>query len=155
MAKITDFGLSDLILQQKSVSNVQGTLPYLDPRCLYELSTKRDKKSDIFSFGVILWEISGGKKPRDGLQHYNDILTYRLKGSRDAPVSGTPKGYIKLYSHCWDDNPERRPNSGQTFDQLSVIASEHPFADELSSIYQKELLKGRTLDQIINSIKNW
>src|SRR6185437_11920640 len=103
MAKITDFGLSDLILQQKSRSDVQGTLPYLDPKCLYDTSTKRNKKSDIFSFGVVLWEISGGKKPCDELQNSSDIIAYRLNGRHDAPISGTPEEYITLYSACWDD----------------------------------------------------
>ena len=88
VARITDFGLSDLILQQKSHSDVKGTLPYVDPRCLSDPSIKRDEKSDIFSFGVVLWEISGGKKPCNGLQDYNGIVVYRLKGSRDTPVSG-------------------------------------------------------------------
>ena len=160
MAKITDFGLSDLILQQKSRSDVQGTLPYLDPRCLYDSSTKRDKKSDIFSFGVVLWEISGGKRPCDGLQYDRDIMNYRLNGSRDAPISGTPEGYIILYSECWEDDPEKRPNSEQIFNRLNmmvqrVATTEHPFTDELSSIYQEELSKGRTHEQIADSIKNW
>ena len=117
VAKITDFGLSDLILQQKANSNIEGTLPYLDPRCLFDSSTKRDEKSDIFSFGVVLWEISGGKRPCDGLQHYNDIINYRLSGSRDAPLLGTPAEYVALYSECWDDTPEKRPSCEQIFDR--------------------------------------
>src|SRR6185437_12784750 len=148
MAKITDFGLSNLILQQKSRSDIQGTLPYLDPRCLYDTSTKRDEKSDIFSFGVVLWEISGGKRPCDGLQYHNDIINYRLHGSRDAPVSETPEAYITIYSECWDDAPEKRPSCEQIFDRLSIIGqpatiSNHLFSDQLSSKYQEELLKGR------------
>ena len=160
MAKITDFGLSDLILQQKTNSNIKGTLSYLDPRCLFGRSTKRDEKSDIFSFGVVLWEISGGKRPCDGLQDYTDIINYRLNGSRDAPVSGTPKAYIMLYSECWDDDAEKRPSCVQISDRLSIIgqlvtASNHSFSDELSSKCQEELLKKRSQDQIANSIKDW
>src|SRR6185436_16533930 len=113
--------LSDLILQQKSHSNIKGTLPYLDPRCLFDPSTKHDEKSDIFSFGVVLWEISGGKKPCDGLQYHNDIVNYRLNGYRDTPVSGTPSAYITIYSECWDDAPETRPSCGQISDRLSII----------------------------------
>ena len=160
MAKITDFGLSDQILQQKSRSDIQGTLPYIDPRCLKGVSTKRDKKSDIFSFGVVLWEISGGKKPCNGLQNYNDIVTYRLNGSRDAPVSGTPEEYIILYAACWDDLPEKRPSCEQISDRLGMISqlvmpSAHPFFDVLSSKYQEELLKGKSQDQVANTIKDW
>jgi len=160
VAKITDFGLSDLILQQKSRSDGKGTLPYIDPRCLNNPSIRRDEKSDIFSFGVVLWEISGGKRPCDGLQDYTDIINYRLNGSRDTPVSGTPEAYIMLYSECWDDDAEKRPSCVQISDRLSIIGqlatvSNHSFSDELSSKYQEELLKGRSQDQIANSIKDW
>ena len=104
--------------------------------------------------------ISGGKRPCDGLQNYRDIVAYRLKGSRDAPVSGTPEEYITLYSACWDDVPEKRPSCEHIFDSLSMIAllaraSEHPFSDGLSSKYQEELSKGKPEEQIVNSIKNW
>jgi len=53
---------------------------------------------------VVLWEISGGKRPCGGLQNHNDIVLYRLNGSR-APISGTPEEYITLYTACWDDMP--------------------------------------------------
>ena len=160
VAKITDFGLSDLILQQKSHSNIKGTLPYVDPRCLSDSSIKRDEKSDIFSFGMVLWEISGGKRPCDGLQDYADIYNYRLNGSRDTPVSGTPEAYITIYSKCWDDDAKERPSCVQISDRLNVIgqlatASNHSFSDELLSKYQEELLKGRSQDQIADSIKDW
>src|SRR5207247_9942600 len=118
-----DYGLSDLVLQQKSKSNIKGTLPYLDPRCLKGTITKLDEKSDISSFGVVLWEISGGKRPCDGLQYDNDIINYRLNGSRDAPVSATPEAYITLYSECWDDAPEKRPSCEQIFDRLSIFSN--------------------------------
>ena len=114
--------MSDLILQQKSRSDVQGTLPYIDPRYLSDTSTRRDKESDIFSFGVVLWEISGGKRPCGGLQNYNDIVLYRINSSRDAPVSGTPEEYITLYSACWDDMPEKRPSCEQISNSLSMIS---------------------------------
>jgi len=123
VAKITDFGLPDLMLEQKSQSgDVEGRLAYLDPRCIRDKDTKRDKKTDIFSIGVVLWEISSRRKPCDGLRNNNDVITYRLNGKRDASVSGTPEGYISLYSECWDDDAEKRPSCEQIFDQLTAIA---------------------------------
>src|SRR5438128_1747785 len=113
MAKITDFGLSDQILDQKSRSNNGGTYAYLDPRCFYDDFIKRDKKSDIFSFGVVLWEISSKKPPCNGLKDNNAIQIFRLNSKRDAPVLGTPKDYIELYSKCWNDDPEKRPSCEQ------------------------------------------
>src|SRR6185295_11077050 len=106
MAKITDFGLSDLNSQQKCYSNGKGSLAYLDPRCIRNSDIKRDRKSDIFSLGVVLWEISCRRKPCNGLLYDNDIITYRRNGKRDASVSETLEEYITLYSECWDDDAE-------------------------------------------------
>src|SRR6185312_3885186 len=144
--------------------NGKGSLAFLDPRCIYDRDTERDEKSDIFSLGVVLWEISSRRKPCGGLLYDNDIITYRLDGKRDASVSVTPEEYITLYSECWDDDAERRPSCEQIFDQLTIIAQkitttkhhstvkltnmyqqivlEHSLSDKLSNIYQEECLKG-------------
>lgn len=62
MAKIADFGLSKLgpISEQVSYleTNVAGTNVYLDPE--YEKTYRLKKASDIYSFGVVLFEIMSG-----------------------------------------------------------------------------------------------
>ena len=157
VAKLTDFGLTDSAIQRR---NSKRRLAYLDSRCIYNKDTKQDQKSDIFSFGVVLWEISSRRRPCDGLQYDNDIVTYRLNGERDAPASGTPEGYIALYSECWDNDAEKRPSCKQILERLSMIlqpkaTSEHLLSDKLSSIFQEGSLKGRTHEQIANYIKDW
>ncbi|RIB09510.1 kinase-like domain-containing protein [Gigaspora rosea] len=56
--KIIDFGMSKQINEVSTplCSEIKGMPAYIDPRCFKDL--KYDKKSDIFSLGVILWEIS-------------------------------------------------------------------------------------------------
>ncbi|RIB11350.1 kinase-like domain-containing protein [Gigaspora rosea] len=58
--KIIDFGMSKQIneVSTQLYSEIKGMPAYMDPRCFKDL--KYDKKSDIFSLGVILWEISSG-----------------------------------------------------------------------------------------------
>ncbi|CAG8455550.1 10106_t:CDS:2, partial [Paraglomus occultum] len=92
-AKIADFGLSS-VLAQMSQSHGYGNSAYKDPASFD--STKRGKESDIFSLGVILWEISSGKIPCEGRAKESAIILCRLKGFRDAPFPGTPNEYIKL-----------------------------------------------------------
>src|SRR6185436_16398008 len=109
VAMITDFGLSSVLKQAMSKSRGDGAPAYIDPVYLKDKSYKRGKRSDIFSLGVILWEISGGKDPCGGLTEAADIIVYRINGSRDFPFPGTPQEYVNLYSDCWNEDPNKRP----------------------------------------------
>src|SRR6185436_17309020 len=80
VAKITDFGLSSVLKQAMSKSGGDGAPAYIDPLSLKDKSYQRGKRSDIFSLGIILWEISGGKDPCVGLTEAVDIIAYRLNG---------------------------------------------------------------------------
>src|SRR6185312_5214865 len=121
IAKITDFGLSSMLKQTISTSRGEGSTAYIDPVTFENESYKRGIKSDIFSFGVILWEISSGKSPCEGRIQSFEIILYRLKGSRDPPFPETPKKYIELYSKCWDNDPNKRPLSEEVYKQLKSL----------------------------------
>ena len=84
-----------------SKSRDEGSPAYKDPLSLKNVSYHRGKKSDIFSLGVILWEISSGKVPCGGRTEAFDIVTYRLNDYRDPPLLGTPIEYASLYVDCW------------------------------------------------------
>ena len=63
---IADFGLSKEESLITSNSLVNGMPAYIDPQSYIRDRYKRNKKSDIFSFGMILWEISSEKEPFAG-----------------------------------------------------------------------------------------
>ena len=60
--KLLDFGLARLVTSELTRSNVMvGTVNYMAPEQLR--GEKSDHRVDIFSFGVVLYELLGGKKP--------------------------------------------------------------------------------------------
>jgi serine/threonine protein kinase len=66
--KLADFGLSKKIAEASSDSSkILGVLPYVDPKKLNNRNYRLNKKSDIYSVGVIMWQISSGRQP-----FYND-----------------------------------------------------------------------------------
>ncbi|KAF0558628.1 kinase-like protein [Gigaspora margarita] len=71
--RIADFGLSKQMNESFMTSNsmVQGMPAYVEPQCFIKERYKRDKKSDIYSLGVILWEISSGRPPYQTFQSRN------------------------------------------------------------------------------------
>jgi hypothetical protein len=46
---------------------------------------------------LLLWEISSGRPPFEGVPHYNIVLKVK-KGGREEPIPDTPADYVKLYT---------------------------------------------------------
>ena len=97
MIKLADFGLSRRLNEVSSnKKDVFGAIPYIDPQQFRK--EKANKKSDVYSVGVLLWEISSGKKPFESYDGFPGALIIEiLNGERETPVSGTPDDYIDIY----------------------------------------------------------
>ncbi|RIB06001.1 kinase-like domain-containing protein, partial [Gigaspora rosea] len=120
---IADFGLSKDETSRTSSSTVCGMSAYIDPKCFEDEKYKRSKKSDIYSFGVILWEISSGRPPFDKFsERYEVLAIHILQGKREKPVEGTSNQYIQLYERCWDHDPNQRPTIEEISVNLSAIS---------------------------------
>ena len=84
-------------------------MPYLAPEVLSKkLYTK---ESDIYSFGMLMWEHTTGKKPFHDRPHDQYLMLDILKGERPQITDDTPKFYAELMKKCWDHNPENRPTA--------------------------------------------
>lgn len=114
--KLADFGLSKRIeFSTRLVSNLFGVIPYVDPKGFNSSPRKKkvtssegknppsekyklNKKSDVYSVGVLLWELSSGKKPFDD-EEYDLYLAMEIaRGLREDIIEGTPEEYSKLYT---------------------------------------------------------
>jgi serine/threonine protein kinase len=95
-AKITDLGLAQLINNSKSsnCSSVCGVLPYIAPEVLdgrpYTFA------SDVYSFGIIMVEVSTGKPPYESVPHDEKLAIAICNGLRPRVAKGTPQRYIDL-----------------------------------------------------------
>ncbi|CAN8252000.1 unnamed protein product [Cochlearia groenlandica] len=123
-ARVADFGVAKLIQTDESMSVVAGSYGYIAPEYAYTLQV--DKKSDIYSFGVILLEIITGKRsvePEFG--EGNSIVDWvksKLKTKDDVEevlnknmcmscslVREEMKQMLRIAMLCTSRNPTDRP----------------------------------------------
>ncbi|EXX76395.1 kinase-like domain-containing protein [Rhizophagus irregularis DAOM 181602=DAOM 197198] len=111
---ISDFGLSGPSTKQKSDDKICGVMPYVAPEVLngepYSLS------SDIYSFGIIMTELSSGKPPFYKRKHDTTLALEICNGLRPEFGKGTPEIYKKLAYKCMNANSNQRPTASELFD---------------------------------------
>ncbi|EXX54823.1 uncharacterized protein OCT59_004898 [Rhizophagus irregularis] len=122
--KLSDFGLSKRI---ESSSNTKtkffGCVPYVDPKRFSgrNKNKKLNEKSDIYSVGVLFWELSSGQPPFATEEYDIDLALEISQGRREEPILNTPENYIKIYTECWDNEPDNRPTMNQVLERLKEI----------------------------------
>ena len=84
---------------------------YLDEKSEY------NEKIDVFSFGMILYELATGERPYSDLK--SDQVIHQIKNQKRPIINQRiPKKAAKLIEECWDDNPSKRPSFESIFQQF-------------------------------------
>ncbi|EXX65255.1 Ypk1p [Rhizophagus irregularis DAOM 197198w] len=114
---ITDIGLckpANYIVSENAENEIYGVLPYMAPELLR--GRNYTKATDIFSFGIIMYEIVSGLPPYYDLSHDNDLAIKICQGLRPC-FSGieVPQLIVQLIKKCLDANPLYRPEAHEIF----------------------------------------
>ncbi|POG83076.1 kinase-like domain-containing protein [Rhizophagus irregularis DAOM 181602=DAOM 197198] len=96
-------------------------ISYIDPKLLEDYTYKYNDKSDIYSLGVLMWELSSGYPPFINNENENLLRIHLIGGRREEPIPDTPDEYLKLYKLCWDSEPEVRPTISKVFTKLGKM----------------------------------
>ncbi|KAF0502935.1 calmodulin-dependent protein kinase [Gigaspora margarita] len=137
--KLADFGLSKRVSEtslSRTTSEIVGFIPYIDPQCFIERQDRKshrrkmNKKSDVYSIGVILWEISSEKPPFKDEDTTNLPLKI-IDGLREEPIADTNHKYITIYEQCWQGMQDKRPSIQEVAMELKNIIAQDVVIDDI------------------------
>ncbi|GBC47185.2 kinase-like domain-containing protein [Rhizophagus irregularis DAOM 181602=DAOM 197198] len=138
--KLADFGLSRKISNSSNNSKMFGSIPYVDPKKLNcQQNYKLNEKSDVYSFGVLMWQISSGKQPY-GDNYDVSLALSIIDGKREEIIDGTPAEYSKLYTECWENEPNKRPDMQDIVSTLKAIISPKQNDTNFDYVNEKDVL---------------
>jgi len=138
LPKITDFGISKELDTDAgaSLSGEIGTVAYMAPEQFMSSHSRIDHRIDIWSFGVILYEMFMGSPPfgRDKTKSKEEILKNILQTKIPPEIKNIPEPYRSVISKCLKTEPgERYSNAIEILEYLK-----HYPEDNLWNGIQKE-----------------
>ncbi|XP_054802457.1 calcium/calmodulin-regulated receptor-like kinase 2 isoform X2 [Prosopis cineraria] len=130
-AKVADFGLSKEVIFDGRNSGLKGTYGYMDPA--YISTNKFTMKSDIYSFGIIIFELITAIHPHQNLMEYinlaamdhdgvDEILDKQLVGKCNPEEV---RQLAKISYKCLHKSPRKRPSIGEVSQGILRIKERH------------------------------
>lgn len=123
ICKIGDLGLSKVKQHTLVSGGVRGTLPWMAPELLSGKSNMVSEKIDVYSFGIVMWELLTGEEP------YSDMRAAEIIGGivndslRPQIPSWCDPEWKGLMESCWSSDPAERPSFTDISQRLRKMAA--------------------------------
>jgi serine/threonine protein kinase len=123
--KLFDFGLVTCIHSFSSsnekyeMTGCTGSLRYMAPEVALKLAY--NEKVDVYSFGILLWQMARDRPPFKGLKKEEFMSSVVENGERPKLDKTWPVGFSQLLTKCWDCDPQIRPSFAMINDKLNEL----------------------------------
>lgn len=88
-------------------------------------SEPSNEKSDVYSYGVVLWELVTQKIPWDTLNPIQIIAAVGFMDHRLEIPSNTDPQWASIIESCWDSDPQRRPSFQELLERLQELQKQY------------------------------
>ncbi|XP_052850053.1 mitogen-activated protein kinase kinase kinase 11-like isoform X1 [Drosophila gunungcola] len=148
--KITDFGLAREMYNTQRMS-AAGTYAWMPPEVI-SVSTY-SKSSDVWSYGVLLWELITGETPYKGFDPLSVAYGVAVN-TLTLPIPKTcPETWGALMKSCWQTDPHKRPGFKEILKQLESIAcSKFTLTPQESFHYMQECWK-KEIAEVLHDLR--
>ncbi|KNC79847.1 TKL protein kinase [Sphaeroforma arctica JP610] len=146
MQEDTSFRVPEPAPPPKPKNKFAGTIMWAAPEVLrLEGCTK---SSDIYSFGIVLWELAMRKKPYEDMHPLSVRYQVMRQGARPTPLPEATNSIRDLMESCWAEKVEDRPESFVAIaKQIEKYRDDEGFSQDLASL-------GRTTSTGLSSVYN-
>ncbi|KAL7599859.1 serine/threonine-protein kinase STY13 [Lactuca sativa] len=118
--KIADFGVARVEAQNpRDMTGETGTLGYMAPEVLD--GKPYNRKCDVYSFGICLWEIYCCDMPYADLSFAEVSSAVVRQNLRPDIPKCCPSAFASILKKCWDANPDKRPEMDEVVRLLEAI----------------------------------
>ncbi|XP_006367164.1 serine/threonine-protein kinase STY17-like isoform X1 [Solanum tuberosum] len=120
--KVGDFGVARVQAQTGVMTAETGTYRWMAPEVIEH--RPYDHKADVFSFGIVLWELLSGEIPYAHLTPLQAAIGVVQQDLRPRiPEHAHPK-LVELVEKCWQQDPTQRPDFSEILDILKRLTKE-------------------------------
>ncbi|RWS12919.1 mitogen-activated protein kinase kinase kinase 7-like protein [Dinothrombium tinctorium] len=116
VVKICDLGTACDIAT--NMTSNRGTVAWMAPE-VFE-SRNYTEKCDVYSWGVILWQVLSRQIPYENMTSYQIMWAVHV-GQRPPLLKNCPKPIELLITRCWDKDPKMRPSIAEVVDKMQLI----------------------------------
>jgi serine/threonine protein kinase len=152
IACITDMGLCKPADYNDTKKSIYGVLPYVAPEILR--GQNYTFASDIYSFGIIMYEVFSGLPPYHDISHNENLAIKICSGLRPRFNIKVPQLFVNLIKRCLDANPSIRPTAYELQDILNQLYDYDYRQTEKGEELKKQIKEADEINKNLSTTSN-